>query len=122
MALHHASSGELIDLRPLRGKLATSVTTTLYNSDRMKVFRVVLLAGKATPLHQVAGELTAQCLEGSVEFTGGETLHVMREGDLVCLAGNVMHGVKALEDASVIVTLQLHPALQADAPASTGGE
>jgi quercetin dioxygenase-like cupin family protein len=106
VALHHASSGELINVRPYRDELATSVTRTLYNTDTLKVFRVVLPAGKQAPMHKVEGELTAQCLEGSVEFTAGDTVHVMHEGDLLCLAGNVMHGLKAIEDASVLVTLQ----------------
>lgn len=115
MALHHASSGELISVRPLLNELSRSVTHMLYNSDRLKVFRVVLPAGKEMPLHQVEGELTAQCLEGCVEFIAGVTVQVMQEGDLVCLAGNVMHGMKAIKDASILVTLQRYASPSSEA-------
>jgi quercetin dioxygenase-like cupin family protein len=109
MAIHHAVSGELINIRPLAGELAGAVTHTLYKSEHVEVFRVVLRAGKAMPPHRVAGEITVQCLEGSIEFITGIT-QVMRAGDMLCLAGGEMHALKAVEDASVLVTLLLHGA------------
>jgi quercetin dioxygenase-like cupin family protein len=110
MAIHHASSGELIDIRPLKGSLKTAVTKTLYKSNHLEVFRKILLAGEAMPAHQVAGEITVQCLEGSVDFSMGETHQLMREGDLKCLAGGEAHALKAVEDCSVLVTILLHGA------------
>jgi len=105
MALHHASSGELIDVRPLGDALAHTVTKTLYKSDHMQVFRLVLLAGKDAPAHSVDGEITIQCLEGTVELSIGKLTQVMRQGDLVCLAGGVVHALTAREDTSVLVTI-----------------
>lgn len=105
MALHHASSGELIDIRPLEAKLRHSVTRILYKSDHLQVFRLVLLDGKSAPAHSVDGEITIQCLEGAVELSVGEGTQVMRQGDLMCLAGGVVHALKALEDTSVLVTI-----------------
>lgn len=109
MALHHASSGELIDIRPLGDRLRHSVTKTLYKSDHTQVFRLVLLAGKTVPAHSVDGEITIQCLEGAIELTVGEDMQTMRHGDLICLAGGVVHALKALEDASILVTIQRQP-------------
>lgn len=109
MALHHASPGELIDIRPLGGTLQHAVTKTLYKSDHMQVFRLVLLAGKTVPAHSVDGEITIQCLEGAIELSVGDTTQTMRHGDLVCLAGGVMHALKALEDTSVLVTILRQP-------------
>jgi hypothetical protein len=57
MALHHAISGELIDIRPLNSELKNASTKTLYKSNRLEVFRMVLLAGKDLPAHQVMGDL-----------------------------------------------------------------
>ena len=54
MAIHHASSGELIDIRPLKDNLITTVTKTLFKSDHFEVSRMVILAGKGVPMHQVA--------------------------------------------------------------------
>jgi len=38
---------------------------------------VDILAEKAMPEHQVTGEITVQCIEGSVEFTAAETNQLM---------------------------------------------
>lgn len=62
------------------------------------------------PEHQVSGEFTAQCIEGSIEFTAAGTSQQMRAGDLICLVGGVAHAQKAVEDSSVLVTILLHGA------------
>ena len=108
MAIHHALSGERIDIRPLRTKLQDARTETLYKSDQLEVFRMVLSAGKSMPAHQVAGEISIQCLEGGIELTAAGTSQLMREGDLICLAGGERHALKAVEDSSVLVTVLLH--------------
>jgi quercetin dioxygenase-like cupin family protein len=110
MAIHHALSGELIDIRPLGDAIATARTTTLYKTQHLEVFRMVMPAGKEMPEHKVVGELTVQCLEGSVEFSIGTTRDVMRAGALKCLAGGVVHSLRAIEDLAVLVTLLLHGA------------
>ena len=80
MALHHALSGELIDIRPLKSNLKNATTKTLYKSNRLEVIQMVLLASKAMPEHQVTGEITVQCIEGSIEFTTAGTRQLMRAG------------------------------------------
>lgn len=109
MAIHHALSGERIDVRPLQDELANAATRTLYKSDHLEVFRMILRAGKVMPPHRVVGEVTIQCLEGCVEFTAGQ-VQALHAGDLVCLAGGELHALKAIEDASVLVTVLLHGA------------
>jgi len=108
MAIHHALSGELINIRPLGSAITTSPTATLYKTQHLEVFRIILLAGKEMPEHEVGGELTVQCLEGSVEFSIGSTRDVMRPGDLKCLSGSIPHSLRAIEDSAVLVTLLLH--------------
>lgn len=110
MALHHALSGELIDIRPLKNNLKNATTKTLYKSDRLEVYQMVLLASKAMPAHQVTGEITVQCIEGTIEFTVAGTSQLMRAGDLMCLAGGTVHTLKAVEDSSALVTILLHGA------------
>jgi quercetin dioxygenase-like cupin family protein len=110
VAIHHASSGEVIDIRPLGTQLRDETTKALYKTNHLEVFRVVLPAGKQTRVHKVDGELTVQCLEGQVEFAIEGTKRLMREGDLVCLAGGEHHALKAIDDSSVLVTLLLHGA------------
>ncbi len=110
MAIHHASSGELIDIRPLHDKLKTTPTTALYKSDHLEVSRTVLHAGKDVPVHAVMGEMTIQCLEGRVELTAAGATQSMRTGELICLAGGETHSLKAIEDSSVLITMLLHGA------------
>jgi len=110
MAIHHALSGESINIRPLGSDVTCTQTSTLYKTQHLEVFRMILLAGNEMPEHEVAGELTVQCLEGSVEFSIGSTRDVMRSGDLKCLAGGIPHSLRAIEDSSVLVTLLLHGA------------
>ena len=107
MAIHHATSGELIDIRPFKDDLKSATTKTLYKSNHLEVFRMILLAGKEMPAHQVVGEITVQCLEGSIEFAIAGTSQLMREGDLICLAGGEVHALKAVEDSSVLITILL---------------
>lgn len=110
MALRHALSGELIDIRALESNLKNATTKTLYKSNHLEVIQMVLLASKAMPEHQVTGEITVQCLEGSIELTTAGIMQLMRAGDLVCLASGVVHALKAVEDSSVLVTILLHSA------------
>jgi quercetin dioxygenase-like cupin family protein len=107
MAIHHAASGELIDIRPLEAALAGTATRALYKSAHLEVFRMVLPAGKTMPPHQVAGEITVQCLEGSVEFKVAGIGQVMHQGSLLCLAGGQAHSLTAIDDCSILVTLLL---------------
>ena len=107
MAIHHAASGERIDVRPLRGSLKDAVTKTLYKSDSLEVFRMILRAGEAKPPHQLAGELTVQCIEGIVEFSVAGTSEVMTQGNLKCLAGGAPFSMEAREDSSLLFTLVL---------------
>lgn len=79
MAIHHALSGELIDVRPFGTAITQAQTGTLYKRQQLEVFRIVLPAGKEMPEHAVVGELTVQCLEGSVEFSTSTTRDARRD-------------------------------------------
>ncbi len=109
MALHHADSGEMIDVRPIPGKIESALSRALYKSKHLEVFRMFLEAGKVIPEHQVPGELTVQCLEGSVEFSVNGVTQQMWPGDLICVAGGEAHALKGVEDGSVLVTLLSRP-------------
>ncbi|MEJ8814385.1 cupin [Variovorax ureilyticus] len=110
MAIHHALSGEMIDIRPLGNTIRATQSGTLYKTQHLEVFRMVLFAGKEIPEHKVVGESTVRCLEDSVEFSIGTTRDILRAGDLRCLAGGVTQSLLAIEDSSVLVTLLLHGA------------
>ena len=108
MAIPHAKSGEVIDLRPVGEAPAPARTITLVKTDRLEVIRLAVPAGKELPHHQVAGEITVQCLEGRVAFTAGTTSRELRAGQMLYLAGNEPHSLRGIEDASVLLTILLH--------------
>jgi quercetin dioxygenase-like cupin family protein len=107
MAIPHALPGQAIDVQALGARLSGEKTVALFKSADLEVMRLVLRAGKSLPAHRVPGEITVQCIEGSIDVTSEGESHVLRAGQLLFLLGNVSHGVTALEDSSALVTVVL---------------
>ena len=110
MAQPHLAPGQLGSVLPLGEQLTKTPSYALLKAPQLEVIRVVLLAGKTMPGHQVAGEITVQCLEGVVDFRLGSEVRLMRAGDFLHLSGGAPHELTALEDASLLVTICLQPA------------
>lgn len=107
MAIPHAKSGQIVDIRPLGDRIENSITTTLVKTDELEVIRLVLPAGKEIPPHKTPGEITVQCLEGVVNFTSERQTQVLEAGQLMYLSGEELHSLTAVENASVLVTILL---------------
>jgi quercetin dioxygenase-like cupin family protein len=107
MAMPHALPGDSVDVAPLGPRLSSVKTHALFKSVDLEVIRLVLQAGKSLPSHKVPGELTIQCLEGALDVAVEGRSQVLRAGQLLYLAGGVPHAVRALEDASALVTIAL---------------
>lgn len=105
MSLHHATPGELIDIRPLGDKLVDSASLALVRTDDFEVMRLVLPQGKSIPEHRIEGELTLQCLEGSVEVEALGQRRQLRAGQMIYLQGNTPYALAAPENASVLMTM-----------------
>lgn len=119
MALQHARPGEAIDLAPLGERLRRSATHAILKTQALELMRLVLLAGNALPPHSVYGEITILCIEGTVVVDAGGGSCRLAAGQLVLLPAKVEHSVRALQDASLLVTVQLPPGLPGSA-SSTG--
>lgn len=107
MALPHGVSGQPLDVEPLGSALSTARSAALFKSRDLEVMRLVLLTGKSLPPHQVAGDITIHCLEGTLHVEMGDAALVLRAGQLVFLTGGVVHAVTAVTDASALVTIAL---------------
>ncbi|MBT9462487.1 cupin domain-containing protein [Hydrogenophaga sp.] len=107
MALHHLESGEIANLRHLGGDALSTQSTALFKSEQLEVIRLMLPRGRSMPMHQVAGEITVQCLEGGIDFETPEGVQRLKAGQLLFLRGGVPHSLLAVEDASVLVTIVL---------------
>ena len=109
MALSHAMPGQVLDVRPFGMRLTSEKTVALFSLSDLEVMRLVLPAGKSLPPHKVPGEITIHCLEGALEIELPGATVKLAAGELVFLAGSAVHGVKALADASALVTIVLKP-------------
>ncbi|MGZ5132978.1 MAG: cupin domain-containing protein [Caldimonas sp.] len=110
MALPHALPLETIDVRPLGPALRGEVTTSLLKTPTLQLMRLVLPAGRHVPEHSVPGAITVQCLEGEAVLTTPSRTCRLDAGRLVMLEGGEPHALQAVSDASLLVTLLLHPA------------
>ena len=106
MALPHAQSGQIIDVSPLGSGLRSAVSTALFKAEDLEVMRLVLLSGKGIPPHKVAGEVTIQCIEGVVEVSSDE-VQTLEAGKMMYLRGDEVHSLRAIENASMLVTIFL---------------
>jgi len=107
MAMSHANSGEVIDIRPLGSALAQARTTTLVKTKTLEIIRLVIPSGKDIPGHQAHGEITVQCLEGRVAFNIGNTRRELEAGQFLYLSSEEPHSLHGIEDASVLLTILL---------------
>jgi quercetin dioxygenase-like cupin family protein len=107
MAIPHAASGEVVDVRPLGTKLGESRTQVLVKTPTLEIVRLVLPAGKQLAEHRAPGEIVVQCLEGLVRFDAGGMSRELGAGDLLYLDASAPHALEALRDTSLLVTLLL---------------
>lgn len=109
MAQPHVQSGQVASVLALGERLRGTRTTALLKAEQLEIVRLVLPAGSSLPEHQAPGEITVQCLEGRIEFTLPGAVHVMEAGDFIHLRGGEPHALRAVQDASALVTICLLP-------------
>lgn len=107
MAIHHARSGEVIEVGPLGASVAEHQTHALIKTHKLEVLRLVMPQGKEIPIHRAPGHITVHCLEGRVAFTAlGGTVDLVA-GQMLYLEPEEPHSLLAHEDASLLVTMVL---------------
>jgi quercetin dioxygenase-like cupin family protein len=107
MAIAHASPGQVIDVRAFGDDILTSHTTTLIKTEQLEVIRLVMPGGKEISEHKAPGEITVQCLEGCISFTACGKTAELSAGQMLYLSAGEPHAVKAISDASFLLTLRL---------------
>jgi quercetin dioxygenase-like cupin family protein len=108
MAIPHAKSGEVVDVRPLGSGLADAQTTTLVKTPTLEVIRLVLPAGKEIcHQHSVPGEVLVQCLEGTLTVEVDGSPRPLETGQMLYLVGGVTHAIRATDGASALLTILL---------------
>lgn len=120
MALLHARPGQPIDISPLGNALAQSASHAILKTNALELIRLVLRKDQTVPPHNVYGDSTLHCLEGAVcvEAAGGTT--ELRQGQIVLVPALAEYSLRALEDASLLFTIQLPPGKPGSASSTTG--
>ena len=109
MAIRHAKSGEVVDLRPLGEDLKQARTTAIVKSASFEAVRLVVRAGDNIAPHKVEGAIMLHCLEGRVELGLSEKALGLSANQWVYLDGGVTHSVRGIEDSAVLLTILFLP-------------
>ncbi len=107
MAIQHAISGQPVGVMPIANASGLRQSEAVFKTNELEVMRLVLPKGKSMPAHKVAGDITVQCLEGSIEFTSDGATQVLAAGEMLYLAGGVPHSLTGMEDALALVHIVL---------------
>lgn len=77
---------------------------TIYMGDRLRVVLVAMKKGTWIAPHDVDGPISVQLIEGSVEFKTDGAFQ-LRKGFLLTLQEGVTHEIKAVEEATLLLTM-----------------
>lgn len=103
MALHHAVAGEVVKLPSVAD--SETKTAALVKTGSFETIHLVVRAGDHIPEHKVTGSISLFCMQGMViiETKAGE--HEMKAGEWIYFEPNETHGVRGIEDASLMLTI-----------------
>lgn len=76
----------------------------LFSNDNGGVVLLAFKAGQKLDTHTAPAEVMVTVLEGEIEFTIGDRVNDMKEGDFLLLGENVPHSVAALADSKIMLT------------------
>ncbi len=105
MALHHAAPGEVVDLDTWGDDLPSGGTKAVVKTDNMELIRMALSAGKTIDQHQVAAPVVIHCLSGTIEIDTMGKSETLKAGQLIHLAPNEPHALRAKEDSNLLLTI-----------------
>jgi quercetin dioxygenase-like cupin family protein len=109
MAVHHAASGEIVDLQPLGHTLKDAKTTAIVKTRTFEAVRLIVHAGMNIAPHQVAGAITLHCLEGRIRLELIDSALELSADQWIYLEGGARHAVTGIEDSSLLLTILLQP-------------
>ena len=121
MALHHAASGERIQLQRSDDDIAHFTSVALAKTEYMELIRLVLPKDRIMPEHKVEGELTLLCLQGEIAFDAHGRTTILHPGEMLYLARAEPHAIRANHDAVALLTILLVPAKHGERSADPRG-
>ena len=105
MAIPHARPGQPVNIHS--ESLTPPQTTTLIKTECIEVLRIVMSKGKQLARHKVPGEITLQCLAGSLTLYLVDRECELSPGMLTYLSGGQEHSLSANADSALLLTIIL---------------
>lgn len=91
---------------------------TLIKSDRLRVVLITMRADALLHEHTAPGPITIHALRGRFAVGSDDVEHELAAGELLALAENVRHSVRAIEAGAFLLTIGWPPTAGSDAAAS----
>jgi len=110
MATHHASSGEIVDLKSWASDLKAEQSKVITKTEGLELARLVIGAG--VNMHhsgfcRVSGASVFQCLEGHVILKTPDKQIPIKQGQLVHLEAGAEHAIVGVVQSVVLLTIVL---------------
>lgn len=110
MATHHASAGEIVDLKTWANDLETEKSKVIAKTQGLELARLVIDAG--VNMHRagycsVKGAVVFHCIEGEIKLKTADSEQPIKQGQIVFLDGDTDHALVGVEKSVVLLTIVL---------------
>ena len=110
MATHHASAGEIVDLKTWAKDLEVEKSKVIVKTTGIELARLVIDAG--VDMHHsnycsVKGVVVIHCIEGEITLKTPGTTKSIEKGQLVFLDGGTEHALFGVKNSIVLLTIVL---------------
>ena len=102
MAIRHCRPGEVTCLGAIDDPATRTIA--LARTPSFEAIHLVVRAGESIPSHQVAGRMTLYCVAGHIRFENSAPSELWA-GDWLYLDPGTPHGIQAVTDSSLLLTI-----------------
>lgn len=110
MAKHHASAGEVVDLKTWAKDLEVEKSKAIVKTHGLEIARLVIEAGvhmQHTDYCSVKGAVVIHCIEGEISVKTAAVTKSVKKGQLVFFDGGTGHALTGVEKSVVLLTIVL---------------
>ena len=105
----HVEAGEVVNLETLKPGMSKDSSYALIKTNDMEVIRMVVPEGREVEEHSVKGEVSVQCLDGTVQFRVGEETKKLTVGSWLYMERNQPYSIYGETDSVLLVTILFTP-------------
>ena len=105
MSTHHANPNEVVDLKNWANDLPEEKSKVIIKTEQTELARLVLREGDEFREHRVSGPITVHCISGEFDFTAMGITQTLNPGQLIYLAPDAPHSLKAHSDSVILLTI-----------------